>query len=317
MRWVCRGGQFLNNALLVILGPTASGKTRLGVALARYMTARDGRGWEILSADSRQVFRGMDIGTGKDLAEYGSLPYHLIDICDPGYSFSVYEFQHRFYQAVADIQGRGRLPMLVGGSGLYLDAAVRGYLLQPVAENPALRAELAGWAWADLEARLRRLRPALHNRTDLDCRERLVRAIEIAEGSANQAPRPAPPLTPFIMGIRWERSLLRQRITARLEARLQAGLLAEVEGLLGGGLAMERLAAYGLEYRFACRYLAGELSWEAFFAGLNRAIHQFAKRQETWFRHMERQGVVIHWLDGAADPLEAAVACLQREKFLP
>lgn len=306
-----KSSQTLKNPLLVILGPTASGKTRLGVSLAQHLAERKQLSCEIISADSRQIFRGMDIGTGKDLEEYGTIPYHLINICDPGYVFSVYEFQHRFYAALADIQERGHLPLLVGGSGLYLDAAVRGYTLIPAPENPALRAELSCLEWPALEARLRRVRPTLHNQTDLDSRERLVRAIEIAETTANQVAQPGPLITPFILGIRWERAVLRARITQRLQERLEAGMLAEVEKLLAAGVDAERLAAYGLEYRFACRYLAGELEWEPFFLGLNRAIHQFAKRQETWFRHMERQGSTIHWLDGAADPLSEAAHLLE------
>ncbi|MBF0460497.1 MAG: tRNA (adenosine(37)-N6)-dimethylallyltransferase MiaA [Magnetococcales bacterium] len=292
--------------LLVVLGPTASGKTRLGVALAQRLAAHNGVVGEIISADSRQVFRGMDIGTGKDLGEYGAVPHHLIDICDPGHEFSVYEFQHCFQAAYAGIRARGHQPLLVGGSGLYLDAVVRGYALQTVPENPGLRQELSGWAWADLEARLRRLRPHLHNHTDLDSRERLVRAIEIAEGGVEQGPSPGRAVRSLVFGLRWDRAVLRQRITVRLQERLAAGLVAEVERLLAGGLAAERLAAYGLEYRFVCQYLAGMWTWEEFFQGLNRAIHQFAKRQETWFRRMERHGVVIHWLEGAGDPLGEA-----------
>ncbi|MEO5363493.1 MAG: tRNA (adenosine(37)-N6)-dimethylallyltransferase MiaA [Magnetococcus sp. DMHC-8] len=302
----------MNKPLLVILGPTASGKTRLGVALARHLRQTTGIASEIISADSRQLFRGMDIGTGKDLAEYGPIPYHLIDICDPGHEFSVYEFQQRYHAALAGIRGRGHLPLLVGGSGLYLDAVVRGYTLTPVPENPVLRQALSACSMADLEARLRRLRPRLHNHTDLDSRARLVRAIEIAEGSVNhRSPRPDQTVQATIFGLRWERTVLRARITRRLQERLEAGLLAEVEKLLATGLPSERLAAYGLEYRFSCRYLQGELTWDAFFQGLNRAIHQFAKRQETWFRHMERHGVVIHWLDAAADPLAEAEQYLQ------
>ena len=295
--------------LVVLLGPTASGKTHLGVALARLLAQHRRISCEIISADSRQVFRGMNIGTGKDLEEYGSVPYHLIDIVDPGYEFSVYEFQHRFYTAFKEIHARGNLPMLIGGTGLYLDAIVRGYRLASVAENPLLREELSSWTWVDLEARLRRVRPHQHNTTDLDTRERLIRAIEIAEGEgaswAGKTPY-ALPLMPLILGLRWERSVLRERITARLRARLEAGLIAEVEALLATGLSHERLAAYGLEYRFVCRYVRGELTWDALFQGLNQAIHKFAKRQATWFRRMERKGTLIHWLDGTEDPLTKA-----------
>ena len=302
--------------LLVILGPTASGKTRLAVSLAQKIIRQRHLPCEIISADSRQVFRGMDIGTGKDLAEYGTLPYHLIDLCDPGYEFSVYEFQQHCYGALATIHARGHLPILVGGSGLYLDAIVRGYALVPAAINPALRQKMVNWSVAKLEAHLRFLRPQLHNHTDLTSRERLLRAIEIAENSAaTPLPPLPPPLSLLIFGIRWPRALLRQRITNRLQERLEAGLLAEVEGLLAGGLPAQRLAAYGLEYRFACQYLAGKLAWDSFLQGLNQAIHRFAKRQETWFRRMERHGVVIHWLEAEADPLAEAEAYIQTEGF--
>ncbi|MBF0160800.1 MAG: tRNA (adenosine(37)-N6)-dimethylallyltransferase MiaA [Magnetococcales bacterium] len=302
--------------LLVILGPTASGKTRLAVALSQTILQQRQRGCEIISADSRQVFRGMDIGTGKDLAEYGDLPYHLIDLCDPGVEFSVYAFQQQCYQAMTAIHARGHLPVLVGGSGLYLDAIVRGYALLPAAINPALRQTMAEWTEERLEAHLRHLRPQLHNRTDLVSRERLLRAIEIAEQEANSpASLPAPPLNLLIFGIRWPRAVLRQRITHRLQQRLESGLLAEVEGLLAGGLSSRQLAAYGLEYRFSCEYLAGQWSRDEFFQGLNRAIHQFAKRQDTWFRRMERQGVAIRWLDAEADPLAEAEQILLARGF--
>ena len=303
-----------NHNLLVLLGATATGKTRLGVAIAQGLANDNHVSCEIISADSRQVFRGMDIGTGKDVEEYGDMPYHLIDIVDPGQEFSVYAFQQHFYAAFKNIHSRGHLPFLVGGSGLYVDAIVRNYQLVPVAENPALRETLLDWEWAELEARLRHARPELHNTTDLDTRERLIRAIEIAEGT-RQAKKTSPntSLTPLILGLRWERTLLRERITARLKERLDAGLMTEVETLLARGISHERLAAYGLEYRFACRHLCGELTWETFFQGLNQAIHKFAKRQETWFRRMERNGVTIHWLDGAENPLAAAKRIIRAE----
>jgi tRNA dimethylallyltransferase len=283
--------------LLVILGPTASGKTRLGVAAARALNG------EIISADSRQVFRGMDIGTGKDLTEYGEVPYHLIDIVDAGCEFSVFDFQERFVAAFEEIRGRGRLPVLVGGTGLYLDAALRGYRLVKVAENPALRAELARLELPELQERLLRLRPEQHNVTDLADRERLERAIEIAEGEEGAEPQPLPPIEPLVFGVRWERSVLRRRITERLGQRLNEGLIEEVAALHQAGIPYETLDYYGLEYRFIAQHLQGRLNRNDMFQKLNSAIHQFAKRQETWFRRMERQGVVIHWLDGAGDPL--------------
>lgn len=295
--------------LLVVLGATATGKTRLGVHLAQRC---DG---EIISADSRQVFRGMNIGAGKDLDEYGTTPFHLIDIADPGREFSLFAFHSGFLRAFAEVQERRRMPILVGGTGLYLDAVLRGYQLRAVPENPALRAALADWPWAALVARLQRSRPDLHNHTDLTDRPRLIRAIEVAEGNVaapeemDEAPRPRHPL---VFGVRWPRPLLRERITTRLRQRLEAGLVAEVAGLLAGGVTHDTLERYGLEYRFVSRHLRGELDHDALFAQLNRAIHKYAKRQETWFRRMERHGVAIHWLDGMADPESAALAVLER-----
>ncbi len=293
--------------LLVVLGATATGKTRLGVRLARELNG------EILSADSRQVYRGMDLGTGKDLDEYGGIPHHLIDIVEPGHEFSLFEFWDRFYKSFQAVQSRGRLPILVGGTGLYLDAVLRGYRLHPVPENPALRRELGLLSWDRLVARLRESRPELHNTTDLTDRPRLIRAIEVAEGEARRQPPPTPAVTihrPLVLGIRWPRPLLRQRITERLQQRLRSGLLAEVTALLDRGVTHATLETYGLEYRYVSRHLRGELDAESCFAQLNRAIHKFAKRQETWFRGMERKGVAIHWLDGPGDPESAALALL-------
>ena len=295
--------------LLVVLGPTASGKTRLGVQAAR---ALDG---EIISADSRQVFRGMDLGTGKDLAEYGSIPHHLIDIRAAGEEFSVFDFQRLFCAAFAAIRDRGRLPVLVGGTGLYLDAVLRGYRLVEVPENPALRAELAILDEARLRTRLLALRPEQHNSTDLQARERLVRAIEIAEGeqaAAAQLP-PLPELRPLVCGLAWERGVLRRRITARLKERLAQGMIEEVAALHAAGLTWERLEYYGLEYRFIAAHLQGQFNRNDLVQRLASAIHQFAKRQETWFRRMERQGVRIHWLDAAGDPFAGLLALIGRE----
>ena len=293
--------------LLVVLGPTASGKTRLGVGLAR---ALDG---EIISADSRQVFRGMDLGTGKDLAEYGEVPHHLIDILDAGEEFSVFGFQRLFFEAFGDIRGRGRLPILVGGTGLYLDAVLRGYRMVEVPENPALRAELASLSDAQLAARLKGLRPQQHNTTDLAERERLVRAIEIALGEDEAAAKlpPLPALKPLIFGLSWERGELRRRITARLKERLAGGMIEEVAALHAAGVPWERLEYYGLEYRFIAQHLQGRLNKNDMTQKLAGAIHDFAKRQETWFRRMERQGVKIHWLEGAGEPLKAALAVIK------
>lgn len=292
--------------LLVILGPTASGKTRLGVAAARHL---DG---EILSADSRQVFRGMDLGTGKDLAEYGEVSYHLIDIAEPGEEFNVFIYQKRFFESFTEIRGRGRLPVMVGGSGLYLDAVLKGYRLVAVPENPALRTELTNFSLPELSERLQRLRPKQHNTTDLLDRERLIRAIEIAEGEAATGAEllPLPEVRPVIFGLRWERTELRRRISARLRERLEQGMLEEVARLHAGGVPWARLEFYGLEYRFIARHLQGELSRNDMVQKLESAIHDFAKRQETWFRRMVRQGIEIHWLEGAGEPLGEMLAIL-------
>ena len=297
----------MTSNLLVVLGPTASGKTRLGVQLAGAL------GGEIISADSRQVYRGMDIGTGKDLAEYGEIPCHLIDIVMPGHEFNVFEFQRLFLEAFAEIRGRSRLPILVGGTGMYLEAVLKGYRLVEVPENPALRRGLAELSIDALAARLRETSSRLHNTTDLLERDRLTRAIEIAEYERDHEPPPPPELDPLVFGLRWERAVLRQRITTRLRERLEQGMIEEVERLHAGGVTWEALEFYGLEYRFIARYLKGELSRNDMFQKLNGAILDFAKRQETWFRRMERNGTMIHWLDGAADPLAEALAVLQNQ----
>jgi tRNA dimethylallyltransferase len=285
--------------LLVILGPTASGKTRLAVDAARFLNG------EVISADSRQVFRGLDIGSGKDLAEYQEIPYHLIDIIDPGQEFSLFAFAGAFCEAFAAIRQRGRLPVLVGGTGLYLDALLRGYRLVEVPENPALRRELAGASLAELQARLKSLRRDLHNSTDLNDRERVLRAIEIAQGETRPDTQPLmlPELRSRIYGIFWPRQVLRQRITERLKTRLQEGLIEEVARLHEQGISWQTLEFYGLEYRYVALHLQGVLTRNDLFQKLNSAIHQFAKRQDTWFRRMQKQGVAIRWLNGAADPL--------------
>jgi tRNA dimethylallyltransferase len=291
---------------IVILGPTASGKTRLGVGIAREL------GGEIISADSRQVYRGMDIGTGKDLEEYGGIPHHLIDILDPGQEFNVFRFQRLCFAAMEEIRGRGRLPVIVGGTGLYLDAVLRGYRMVEVPQDPALRADLALLSPEELASRLLSLNPRLHNTTDLLDRERLVRAIEIADYELSHEPEPLPGIRPLVFGVRWERGILRERITARLKARLASGMIEEVDRLHRQGVPYETLEFYGLEYRFVARFLKGELSRNDLFQKLNSAIHDFAKRQETWFRRMERLGTDIRWLDGAGEPLEEALRILGR-----
>jgi tRNA dimethylallyltransferase len=287
--------------LLTILGPTASGKTCLAVALAQELSG------EIISADSRQVFRQMDIGSGKDLHEYGEVPYHLIDIIDPGQEFSVFAFQRLFVQAFEEISARGKLTVLCGGTGLYLDAALRGYRMVEVPENSSLRAELAQKSDQELIVLLLQLVPNQHNNSDLTDRNRTIRAIEIASfESQEREEEPFPAVQPLIIGIQWERTLLRQRITKRLRQRLETGLLEEVKNLHASGIPWERLEYYGLEYRFVAAFLQGKMNRNDLFQKLNAAIHDFAKRQETWFRRMERNGVVINWVDGAGDVVEQA-----------
>ncbi len=284
--------------LIAVLGPTACGKTTLAVRLARKI------GGEIISADSRQVYRGMDLGTGKELSEYGrngeAVPFHLIDICDPKEEFSVFAFQERFIACFRDIAARGKMPFLVGGTGLYLDSALRGYRMAPVPVNTSLRESLNGHDLESLRRHFLSIHRGAHNLTDLLERERLVRAIEIAEFS-REHPTPAMPsiaVAPLVIGIRCEREDLRRKITLRLQTRLQAGMIDEVKHLHDRGIDWERLESFGLEYRYISRYLRQKISREEMFQTLNIRIHQFAKRQETWFRGMEKKGVPIHWIDG-------------------
>lgn len=302
----CRAGEFGCSAiyerlmkinLIVILGPTASGKTALAVRLARDI------GSEIISADSRQIYRGMDLGTGKDLSEYLvdgiAVPCHLIDMIDPGEDFSVFDYQQRFLACFADLSRRGLLPVLVGGTGLYLESVLKGYRMSAVPENRLLREELDSEPMEALVRRLTALRPRLHNQSDLVDRRRLIRAIEIAEHSRHEpAGHSLPHINALVAGVRWERKRLRQRITARLHQRLAAGMIEEVISLRAAGLSWERLHYFGLEYRYVGCYLQGQMDYQTMFETLNTKIHQFAKRQETWFRRMERSGTVIHWIDG-------------------
>jgi tRNA dimethylallyltransferase len=282
---------------LVILGPTASGKTGLAVGVARRL------GGEIISADSRQVYRGMDLGTGKDLAEYSrggaAVPHHLIDILDPSEQFSVFAFQDLFYRAFHEIIERGKVPLLVGGSGLYLEAVIRGYRLPAVPIHQRLRDELAGEEMESLRRRFLALYPRVHNTTDLRDRERLTRAIEIAEFMHDhpQEMESKIPISPLIVGVRCDRETLRHKITDRLKARLASGMIEEVGELHEKGLAWERIDSFGLEYRYIGLYLRGNMTREALFEVLNTRIHQYAKRQETWFRRMEKNGVRIHWIE--------------------
>ncbi len=283
--------------LIVILGPTASGKTQLALKLAREM------GSEIVSADSRQVYRGMNIGTGKDLSEYvingTSVPYHLIDIVDFDHEFNVFEYQRRFFECFLEISGRGILPIMVGGTGLYIESALRRYRMLEVPENGPLREKLEKDDMETLVRRLLQLNPSVHNTTDLKDRKRLIRAIEIAEHSRNHdsGEISIPPIEPLVIGVRWEREILRRRITERLMKRLEEGMIEEVEGLLSSGISWEKLDFFGLEYRYVGLYLQGKLSYDEMFQKLNTRIHQFAKKQGTWFRRMEKHGIEIHWID--------------------
>ena len=284
--------------LIVILGPTASGKTKLAARLARY------RGSEIISADSRQVYRGMDIGTGKDFGEYIvdglSVPCHLIDVVDPDYEFSVFDYQVNFSRVFNDISSRGVVPIMVGGTGMYIEAAIKGYRLLEVPENPSLRRELEKEEMKELRNRLIELKPAVHNTTDLLDRKRLVRAIEIMEFTKahNYQESHFPSIVALAVGIHWERSVLRQRITDRLNVRLKAGMIEEVERLYQSGIGWEKLDFFGLEYRYVGLYLRGVMSYNEMCQKLNTRIHQFAKKQETWFRRMEKTGTTIHWING-------------------
>lgn len=284
--------------LISIIGPTACGKTSLAVEVARAM------GGEILSADSRQVYRGMDIGTGKDLSEYGegasSVPYHLIDIVDAGEKYNLFEFQRDFLEAYNGVNARGALPVLCGGSGLYVESVLRGYRLIPVPENPELRERLENYSLEELTAMLATYK-VLHNTTDVDTKKRAIRAIEIEEHYARtpQHEREFPLLSSLIIGLDVDREVRRSRISNRLKARLDEGLVDEVRKLLDEGVSPEQLIYYGLEYKFVTLFLMGAMSFDDMYKGLETAIHQFAKRQMTWFRGMERRGLNINWIDAS------------------
>ncbi|HUN53866.1 MAG TPA: tRNA (adenosine(37)-N6)-dimethylallyltransferase MiaA [Smithella sp.] len=286
----------MTNKLIVILGPTASGKTQLAARLAHDLQG------EIISADSRQVYKNMDIGTGKDLNQYiiegRQIPYHLIDVAGPEDEFNLFEFQSRFYKIFSDLTKRKILPILAGGTGLYLESVLRGYELPHAPLDDAFRENLRRKSKAELQKILLDLKPRLHNRTDLEDSERLIRAIEIeqARTSKNRAARENPPIDAHVFGIRCERSVLRQRIAARLSERLQNKMVEEVVSLHAAGVGYERLESFGLEYRFIARYLQGKITFDEMKNRLYTAICQFAKRQETWFRRMERNGIEIHWL---------------------
>ena len=334
--------------IVTILGPTASGKTPLAVDLARRV---DG---EIISADSRQVYRRMDIGTGKDLSDYSldvdgetvnhseRIPYHLIDICEPGTKYNLFQYQQDFEKAYADIVSRGKQPILCGGTGLYIEAVLKGYQLSPVPQNPALRRELEGKSLEELTAMLRELKARngshMHNTTDVDTAQRAIRAIEIEMATLTQPlPREgsgysqgqqfiySPPSqggvggesrgtggeSSLIFGVSIPRELRREKITRRLKARLEEGMVDEVRGLLAEGIPAEDLIYYGLEYKYLTEHVIGRLSYDEMFRQLEIAIHQFAKRQMTWFRGMERRGFTIHWIDGTLPMDEKVNAILE------
>ena len=289
--------------MITILGPTASGKTNLAAHLAAQLNA------EIISADSRQVYRGMDIGTGKDLADYTvegyAVPYHLIDICEPGTKYNLFRYQQDFLDSYEDIRSRGVLPILCGGTGLYIEAVLKGYSLSPVPQNPELRKELEEKSLEELTAMLVELKAknhsVMHNKTDVDSCQRAIRAIEIETYNLTKPTeeRQCPPIDSLIIGVDINREMRRKKITNRLKARLEEGMVDEIAGLLKRGIPAEDLIYYGLEYKFVTEYLIGKLSYDEMFRQLEIAIHQFAKRQMTWFRGMERRGFTIHWVNAS------------------
>ena len=301
--------------MITILGPTASGKTPLAAALAAEI------GGEIISADSRQVYRRMDIGTGKDLADYQlstlnsqlSIPYHLIDIREPGTKYNLFEYQQDFFDVYEDIRSRGAVPILCGGTGLYIEAVLKGYHLSPVPQNQELRDSLDGKSLAELTQMLTELKARtgsnMHNTTDVDSCQRAIRAIEIETYNLEHPTprRELPPVDSLIIGVNIDRELRREKITRRLKARLEEGMIDEVKALLDEGIPADDLIYYGLEYKFVTEYLIGQTTYDEMFSRLEIAIHQFAKRQMTWFRGMERRGFKINWID-ATLPMEQKIA---------
>ena len=285
-----------NYELITIIGPTASGKTAFAAALAARLDT------EIISGDSRQVYRSMDIGTGKDLADYmvdgKQIPYHLIDICNPGDKYNVFEYQHDFHKAFEEIRKKGKLPILCGGTGMYIESVLRGFKLLDVPQNPSLRESLKGKSLAELEQILASYK-VLHNKTDVDSAQRAIRAIEIEEFYKTEAPdkREYAPINSLIIGVDIDRDLRREKISRRLRTRLDEGMVDEVRAILATGVKPEDLIYYGLEYKFLTLYIIGQLTYDEMVSQLEIAIHQFAKRQMTWFRGMERRGLHIHWLD--------------------
>jgi len=301
--------------MLTILGPTATGKTKLAAALASEING------EVISADSRQVYRGMDKATGKDFEDYivngKTIPFHLVDIVDPGYEYNVFEFQRDFLKAYEDISNRGKSVVLCGGTGMYIEAVLKRYKLIHVPMNEKLRNELAEKETDELISILSNLTD-VHNTTDLTDRNRLLRAIEIQKYyQENPEQREKmPEIHNTVFGIRFDRQVIRERITERLKNRLDEGMIAEVENLLHKGLTPAQLKFYGLEYKFLTQYVTGEISYDEMFTLLNTAIHQFAKRQTTWFRRMGRSGIEIHWIDGRIPLVEKVGLILSATKNL-
>jgi tRNA dimethylallyltransferase len=295
--------------LITILGPTATGKTTVATHLAR---AIDG---EIISADSRQIYRGMDLGTGKDLSEYvidgQPVPYHLIDIVDAGYKYNVFEYQRDFLQAFADINNRNKIPVLCGGTGLYIEAILKGYRLIQVPDNLEFRKQFEGKTLEELTQILSTYK-TLHNTTDVDTAKRAIRAIEIAEYYRHhpEIKTDYPDIRPLIVGLDISRDERRARITSRLKTRLEEGMVDEVRHLLDSGIAPDDLIYYGLEYKYLTLYVTGSLTFEEMFSQLEMEIHRFAKRQMTWFRGMERRGLFIHWID-ASLPLSDKIQAIR------
>jgi len=322
--------------MITILGPTASGKTPLAVAVARHI------GGEIISADSRQVYRRMDIGTGKDLEDSAAttatvqcsmfngqcstakVAYHLIDIVEPGTKYNLFQYQHDFAAAYEDIRNRGAWPILCGGTGLYIEAVLKGYRLSPVPQNPELRQRLAEKSLEELTSLLTELKKktgsAMHNTTDVDTAQRAIRAIEIEAYNMNvpMEKRAMEPVKSLVVGVAVDRDVRREKITRRLQQRLDNGMVEEVRGLIAEGISPDDLIYYGLEYKYVTEYVIGRLSYDEMFSRLEIAIHQFAKRQMTWFRGMERRGIDIHWIDGRLpieEKVEAVLKMIEMQKL--
>lgn len=289
------------NNMIVILGHTAGGKTSLA---ARVAARLDG---EVISADSRQVYRGMDLGTGKDYADYQvgerKVPYHLVDILDAGEAYNVYRFQQDFAKVFREIENRGTLPVMCGGTGLYIESVLREYRMLHVPPDPGLREQLKACSMEELQEMLVSMGP-VHNTTDTESRKRLIRAIEIAryQQEHREVTPELPRLEPLVVGVRYDRDTRRARITRRLEQRLEEGMVEEVRRLMESGVSASTMEYYGLEYKYLARYIGGAISYQEMVASLNTAIHRFAKRQMTYFRGMERRGIPIRWLDGSLPP---------------